>query len=178
MNLKKAVFIDKDGTLIPDLSYNVHCDKIVISTPTIGALKYLSALNYKLIIVTNQSGIARGLLTEDEILKVRDHITELLSFYGVVIDGFYFCPHLPNGVITQYATDCDCRKPKPGMLFRAAADHKVDLSNSWMIGDKLTDVTAGLAAGCKTILIDPRAPSTGSDLSAKSFAQGAFKILS
>jgi len=177
MKLEKAVFIDKDGTLIPDHPYNVDCNKILIDRPSIDALKYLSDLNYKLIIVTNQSGIARGLFTEAQLLKVRDHILDLLSIYRIIIHGFYFCPHLPSGIIPEYSIDCDCRKPRPGMLFQAAADHKIDLSNSWMIGDKLSDVLAGRAAGCKTMLIDDSpVPSSEIDITATCFAEGALKI--
>jgi len=117
-------------------------------------LKKLAALGYRFIIVSNQSGIARGYFTEKDLIPVRQKLESLLSQLQIHLDGFYFCPHHPQGTVTAYRADCDCRKPMPGLILRAAAEHDIDVSASWMIGDILNDVEAGKKAGCKTILID------------------------
>ena len=152
--MNKAIFLDKDGTLIPDIPYNVDPDKITLDNDVIEGLKSLQNEGFKLIIVSNQSGVARGYFTEDKLFLVARKLEELFKMNELHLDGFYYCPHHPNGNITKYNIDCNCRKPQPGMLLRASADHHIDLENSWMIGDILNDVEAGNRAGCKSILID------------------------
>ena len=107
-----------------------------------------------LFIVSNQSGVARGLFTEAALGPVERRLNDLLAQYDVTLDGFYYCPHHPEGSVARYATSCTCRKPMPGMLLRAAVEHDIDLAHSWMIGDILNDVEAGTRAGCRTVLID------------------------
>jgi D-glycero-D-manno-heptose 1,7-bisphosphate phosphatase len=149
-----AIFIDKDGTLITDIPYNVDPELIVIRQNTIEGLKLLYEKGYKLIIISNQSGVACGYFSEDALIAVEEKIRSLLADYGINLTAFYFCPHYINGIIQEYAVDCYCRKPFPGMLLHAADVNDLDLSASWMIGDILNDVEAGNRAGCKTILID------------------------
>lgn len=150
----KAVFVDKDGTLIKDVPYNVNPDLIRLEKGVLEGLEKLSHNDYLIIIISNQSGIAKGLFESSQLCGVRRKITDLLEQRNVFLSGFYYCPHHPEGALEQYSFDCNCRKPKPGMILAAAEDMNIDLENSWMIGDILNDVEAGARAGCKTILIN------------------------
>jgi D-glycero-D-manno-heptose 1,7-bisphosphate phosphatase len=152
--MRKAIFIDKDGTLIRDVPYNVDPALIELEESAAEALEMLKKYDYLIIVISNQSGVAHGYFREADLEQVKDRIQQLLRHEHVAIDGFYFCPHHPNGRENEYATQCDCRKPQPGMILRAAIDHNIDLSQSWMIGDILHDVEAGNKANCKTILIN------------------------
>jgi D-glycero-D-manno-heptose 1,7-bisphosphate phosphatase len=154
MMTNRAVFLDKDGTLIPDVPYNVDVEQITLQKNILAGLAKLQAKGYKLIIISNQAGVAKGYFTEEKLAHVSDKMRDLFNANGLKLDGFYYCPHHPKGVIIGYNIDCNCRKPKPGMLLRAARDHNIDLEASWMIGDILNDVEAGNRAGCKTILVD------------------------
>lgn len=153
-DMKKAIFIDKDGTLIEDIPYNVDPTRLRFSDGAVDALKIFSRLGFSLIIISNQSGIARGYFDEHDLHQVRITLTEMLASRGVKLDAFYFCPHHPDGEVEPYNIECHCRKPRPGMILGAAQQHNIDLSRSWMIGDILNDVEAGNRAGCKTILLD------------------------
>ena len=152
--MNAAIFIDKDGTLIRDIPYNVDPDLIVFEDDSIEGLKQLCESGYELIVISNQSGIACGYFSEEDLHAVEEKLHSMLRMFGIKLSGFYFCPHYANGIIHEYAVDCYCRKPMPGMLFHAAEVNDIDLSNSWMIGDILNDVEAGNRACCKTILID------------------------
>ncbi|MDB4902366.1 MAG: hydrolase, HAD-superfamily, subfamily [Mucilaginibacter sp.] len=152
--MNKAVFLDKDGTLIIDIPYNADPDKITLCNDCIKGLKRLQEKKYLLILITNQAGVAHGYFKEDALLLVEEKIRMMLNNYGIMLSGFYYCPHHPQGKIEPYAIDCDCRKPKPGLLLKAATELDIDLSASWMIGDILNDIEAGNSAGCKSILID------------------------
>jgi D-glycero-D-manno-heptose 1,7-bisphosphate phosphatase len=154
MSFMKAVFLDKDGTLIHNVPYNVDPDKIQLCDGAIEGLRSLHLANYKLFIITNQSGVARGYFLETALAAVEQRLRDLLASAGVPLAGFYYCPHHPKGTIAPYAIDCNCRKPQPGLLHQASRDFNIDLSQSWFIGDILHDVEAGRAAGCRTILID------------------------
>jgi len=151
---KRAIFLDKDGTLVEDVPYNVNPELIELTWQAGQALQILQGLGFALIVVTNQSGVARGLFTEAALAPVHQRLSDLLAQYGVALSGFHYCPHHPEGVIGRYAVPCTCRKPMPGMLLRAASELDIDLSRSWMIGDILHDVEAGRRAGCQTVLID------------------------
>jgi D-glycero-D-manno-heptose 1,7-bisphosphate phosphatase len=153
-SLARAVFLDKDGTLIKDVPYNVDPRQIQFTEGAIAGLQALHTANYVLIVITNQSGVARGYFPESALLPVEQHLRSQLAMAGVPLRGFYYCPHHPDGVVASYAIACDCRKPQPGLLYQAAADLAIDLSQSWLIGDILHDVAAGRAAGCCTILLD------------------------
>jgi D,D-heptose 1,7-bisphosphate phosphatase len=152
--MNKAVFLDKDGTLIPDIPYNVDPEKITLSSNLVTGLTSFQNEGYQLIIISNQAGVARGYFTEDKLGAVADKMKELFALNGLKLDDFYYCPHHPDGMMTGYNIACDCRKPAPGMLLKAAAEHGISLERSWMIGDILNDVEAGNRAGCKTVLID------------------------
>jgi histidinol-phosphate phosphatase family protein len=150
----RAVFLDKDGTLIEDIPYNVDPAAIRLAPGAGEALCRLAAAGYKLLVVTNQSGVARGLFAEAALQGVEARMAALLAEYGAQFDGFYYCPHYPGGAVREYAIECTCRKPAPGLLLRAAAEHGIDLRQSWLIGDILNDVEAGRRAGCRTVLLD------------------------
>jgi D,D-heptose 1,7-bisphosphate phosphatase len=117
------------------------------------AIKSLSQRNYKLVVVTNQSGVARGLLTEEALGEIHGELRRQLGAKGVHLDGIYYCPYHPEGTVEQYARESELRKPQPGMLLKAAEDLDIDLSASWMVGDSARDVEAGQRAGCKTIRV-------------------------
>jgi len=150
----KAVFLDKDGTLIEDIPFNVVPERIHFSTDTLDALIVFQNLGYQLIVVTNQSGVARGYFSEAALNTLAEYLQEFLTSKGIQLDGLYYCPHHPQGTISEYAIDCSCRKPQPGLIVRGAVEHEIDLSASWMIGDILNDVEAGNQAGCQTILLN------------------------
>ena len=152
--LQPAVFLDKDGTLVDDVPYNVDPERIELSAGAAEGARLLSEAGYALVVVSNQSGVARGLFAEEAIAGVESRIRELLADYSVRLAGFYYCPHHPAGKVERYARLCSCRKPAPGMLLTAARDLSLDLSRSWLIGDILDDVEAGNRAGCRTILLD------------------------
>jgi len=154
MEYRKAVFIDKDGTLIPNIPYNVDPEKITLSDYAITALRMLQDQNFVIVILTNQSGIAKGLFKETDLNWVRHKIERLLSLEKIELAGFYACPHHPDGIIPEYTKTCTCRKPSTGMFLQASTDLSIDLTQSWMIGDILHDVEAGNRAGCKSILIN------------------------
>ena len=152
--MEKAIFIDKDGTLIPNIPYNVSPDLIRIESNALDGLKQLKANGYLLIIISNQAGIALGKFKIESLNGVEHKIRILLSEENIHLDGFYYCPHHPEGTLEEYRLDCLCRKPKPGMILKAAEELGIDLIGSWIIGDILHDIEAGNRAGCKTILID------------------------
>lgn len=150
----KVVFLDKDGTLINDVPYNVDPDLIILQERAVKGLQKLQDAGYKFIVVSNQSGVARGYFEEQALVNVREKLAQLLAANQIALEGFYYCPHHPEAKNKAYAVACQCRKPMPGMLLRAAQEHQIDLRASWMIGDILNDIEAGNRAGCHTILID------------------------
>lgn len=149
-----AVFLDKDGTLVENVPFNVDVARIRLVPGAGDALRRLAAAGWRLVVVTNQSGIARGLFGEEDLAPVRAHLAAEAGAHGAALDGFYYCPHLPEGQ-GDYAIACDCRKPAPGLLRRAARELSIDLAASWLVGDTWMDVGAGRAAGCRTILVGP-----------------------
>jgi D-glycero-D-manno-heptose 1,7-bisphosphate phosphatase len=150
----KAVFLDRDGTLVEDPGYINSPEQVKLLDGAAKALIELKAMGYKLVVATNQSGIARGIFTEKTLLEIHERLKQLLAENDAHLDNIYYCPYLPDGVIAKYRKDSDWRKPKPGMLLAAASEMDIDLTQSWMIGDDSKDVYAGKSAGCKTILID------------------------
>jgi D,D-heptose 1,7-bisphosphate phosphatase len=150
----KAVFLDRDDTLISDPGYISHPNQVKL-LPGVGqSLALLQKMGYLLVVVTNQSGIARGILTEERLEEIHHHLKKLLADDGVYIDAIYHCPYHPEGTVENFAMDSDLRKPAPGMLLKAAKEMDIDLLQSWMIGDSYRDVAAGNRAGCRTILLD------------------------
>ncbi len=150
----KAIFLDKDGTLVDDIPYNVDPLRVTLCHGAGAALRLLARLDYRFFVVSNQDGLARGHFDESALHGVRHRINDLLFREQLSLDGFYFCPHHPEGKVKPYALNCLCRKPMPGMLVQAAREHNIDLRASWMVGDILNDVEAGNRAGCRTVLID------------------------
>ena len=150
----KAVFLDKDGTLIENVPYNVDPKKIRLVDGALEGLKKLHAAGYQIVVVTNQSGVALGKFGEEDLRGVEERIRSLMERRRIPLSGFFYCPHHPDGIVKQYAIRCFCRKPSPGLLFQAARELQINLAASWMIGDILNDVEAGHRADCRTILID------------------------
>ncbi len=150
----KAVFLDKDGTLVEDVPYNVNPELIVLAPEAGESLQRLHRRGFQIVIITNQSGVARGYFSESDLAPVEQHLRQQLAAYGVPLAGFYYCPHHPDGMVESYAIACSCRKPQPGLITKAAMELGLDLSQSWFVGDILHDVEAGRAAGCRTILIN------------------------
>ncbi len=178
-----AVFLDRDGTLIHNHHY-CRDPKLVRLLPGVGqALRWLSAGGYRLIVVTNQSGVARGYLTEKELATVHAALRRRLARGAIHLDGIYYCPHHPEGLVPAYARTCTCRKPGPELLVRAASDLGVDLARSWCVGDVLADVEAGNRAGCRTVLLDlgteplPQAPVQTPTYVARNLPHAARLIL-
>ncbi len=181
----KAVFFDKDGTLVVNVPYNVTPDLIRLAKEAPLCLRILHEAGYRFIVVSNQSGVARGYYGEEALAPVWQRLAALFDEIGVPLLGAYYCPHHPEGVVPSYAVPCSCRKPAPDLLLRAAFDHDLDLMRSWMIGDILDDVEAGFRAGCKTVLVDSGgetewrlAPDRMPDVFTTDLAQAAFAILS
>ncbi len=150
----KAIFLDRDDTLIDDPGYINSPDQVKLLDGAAKALEELSDMGYKLVIISNQSAVARGIVTEKTLAKIHERLEQLLIEKGVRLDGIYYCPYHVDGVIEKYRKESENRKPNPGMILKAAEDLDIDCDTSWMIGDKDHDVESGLRAGCKTILLD------------------------
>jgi D-glycero-D-manno-heptose 1,7-bisphosphate phosphatase len=151
---RRTVFLDKDGTLIEDLPYNVDPRRVRFAPGAREAVRLLAAAGYRLVIATNQAGIARGYFTEQELRAVERHLAAEVESLGGRLDGFYFCPHLPEGV-NEFATECACRKPEPGMIRQAVEELGVRPDRAWFVGDTWMDVVAGRRGGCRTIMVGP-----------------------
>jgi D,D-heptose 1,7-bisphosphate phosphatase len=182
--IRRAIFLDKDGTLIEDIPYNVDPGRIRLAEGAAEGLPLLREAGFRLIVISNQSGVARGLFAEEALEGVRDRLRQLLADLGVPLDGFYYCPHHPEGKVTRYAVPCACRKPQPGMILDAAREHGISPEHSWFIGDILDDVEAGRRAGCRTALIDNgnetewrRSPLRWPDLVVADLAEAARLIV-
>lgn len=150
--MKRAVFLDRDGTINVEKDYLYQIKDFEFIPGTEEAIHLLNQAGFMVIVVTNQSGVARGYYTEEDVENLHRHIDRELGNYGAHVDAWYYCPHHTSGR-GSYALPCSCRKPFPGMLRKAAERYGIDLGNSFMIGDKLADLEAGLAAGCSTILV-------------------------
>lgn len=156
-NKQKAVFLDRDGTINKHIGFLCDIDDFELLPGVIEAVKAINVSGYLAIIVTNQPVIARGEVSHEELQQIHNKMETLLGQKGAYLDAIYYCPHHPHkgyeGERPKYKIECDCRKPKPGMLLKAAEDFNIDLSQSWMIGDGENDIKAGISAGCKTVLI-------------------------
>lgn len=162
--MKRAVFLDRDGTInemVYDTNHGVidsprRADQVVLLPGAAAFIKGVQALGCLVVVVTNQPGVAKGTMTMEDLHAVNDRIAELLKVDGAKWNDLYCSPYHPDGgpfAVKEFVRNTNCRKPKPGMLLEAAAKHQIDLKESWMVGDGLTDVQAGRAAGCKTILL-------------------------
>jgi D-glycero-D-manno-heptose 1,7-bisphosphate phosphatase len=152
--LNRALFLDRDGTLVEPRHYPSCPNDLVLSQGIGPLLRMFQTSGWQLLVVTNQSGIARGFFTEHTLEYMHDALRDMLRAWGVELSAIHYCPHHVEGSIPHLAVPCVCRKPQPGMLLEAAAARDINLSRSWMIGDILDDVEAGNRAGCQTALVD------------------------
>jgi histidinol-phosphate phosphatase family protein len=168
----KAIFLDRDGTINVDKNYIYKAEDLEIIPHVVEGLKLLKQAGYKLIIVTNQSGIGRGYYTAEDYINFRNELLKRLNKRGVFLSGDYRCPHIEED-------NCNCRKPKTGMLEEAARDFNLDLKECWMIGDSLSDIQAGKNAGCRTIhvLTGEHEPISYADFVAINMIEAANYIL-
>ena len=161
MNNIKAIFLDRDG-VVNELVY--FPEQGIIDSPFVAdqfrlcpgvpdAVKHFQNAGYKVIIASNQPGVAKGHMPFKNFKQICDTMKARLSEKGVSLDGEYYCLHHPEAIVAQYRIDCECRKPKPGLILKAAKDMDIDISNSWFIGDNLSDIKAGKNAGCHTLLL-------------------------
>lgn len=158
--MNKAIFLDRDGTLNIDYGYVHEIDNFKFIDGAIDTLRELKKMGYMLVLVTNQSGIARGYFSEDQFLQLTEWMDWSLAEQDVDLDGIYYCPHHPEGK-DEYKEDCDCRKPKPGMLLQAIKELKIDPTQSIMVGDKVEDLKAGIGAKVKmNVLVRTGKPVT------------------
>lgn len=153
MSSRPAVFLDRDDTINRDSGFISNPDDMRLLDTTVPGLLQMQEMGFALVVVTNQAGIAYGLMDEDAVQAVNARMVELLSAAGVELDGVYYCPYHREGKVEAYRRDSDMRKPGAGMLLQAAEELDLDLSRSWMAGDRDSDVRAGRAAGCRTIRI-------------------------
>jgi len=151
--MRRAVFLDRDGTINEERNYLWRVEDFSFIDGAAEAIGLLKGAGFLVVVVTNQSGIGRGLYNEEDLDRLHRHMQDELGKRGAEVDACYFCPHHPQHGTGEYGVECDCRKPLPGMLFRAAGELGINLSASWMIGDKLADMEAGLAAGCRTMMV-------------------------
>jgi D-glycero-D-manno-heptose 1,7-bisphosphate phosphatase len=153
MNKRPAIFLDRDGVIIEEVNYLSHPDQVKLIPGSAKAIQTLNTLGIPVIIVSNQAGVAKGYFPITQIPLVHARLNHLLAQENAHADAIYYCPHHPEGSVPEYAITCKCRKPSPGMLLEAEKNHQLDLSDSWIIGDKASDVEAGINAECKTILV-------------------------
>ena len=152
--MRRAVFFDKDGTLVEDDPPNIDTAHVRFFPDVFSALRLLTDAGYDLVIVTNQSAVAQGRCNEADVHRMQTYVENRLADEGVPLAGFYYCPHHADAVVMPYAVPCECRKPQPGLLLHASRKLRLDLAQSWMVGDILHDVEAGRWAGCRTVLLD------------------------
>jgi len=150
---RPAVFLDRDGTIVDDTGYPSRFDQLRIFPRSFEAVRLLNRAGFPVVVVTNQSGVGRGYLTEAELAGLHDRMGRAFAAEGARLDAFYSCPHFPFSPDPKYRIDCACRKPLPGLGLRAAADLSLDLARSYMIGDKADDVRFGRAIGATPILV-------------------------
>jgi D-glycero-D-manno-heptose 1,7-bisphosphate phosphatase len=156
-----AIFLDRDGTINVDHGYVYEVDRFEFIDGVIDAMKELKAMGFALILVTNQSGIARGLFTEADFENLTEWMDWSLADRDVELDGIYYCPHHPEGTVEEFRQTCDCRKPQPGMLLSAQEFLHIDMASSYMVGDKIEDMQAATAAQVGTkVLVRTGKPVT------------------
>jgi D-glycero-D-manno-heptose 1,7-bisphosphate phosphatase len=159
--LKSAVFLDRDDTIIRDVPYLNDPQGITLLNGAAEAIRSLNEAKLPVIMVTNQSGIARGLLTEEILAAIHDRLIRLLADRNAQIDAVYYCPHHPEGTVEAFTMECACRKPAPGMLLKAALDFGLDLKRSYLVGDQASDVQTIAAVGGSGIIITPNGSAAG-----------------
>ena len=181
-NKQKAIFLDRDGTINKYVGFLRNIDDFKLIDGVADAIKMINSSGYLALVVTNQPVIARGEVTYDELENIHNKMETLLGNEGAYVDGIYYCPHHPHkgyeGEVEELKIECDCRKPKPGMLIKAAEEYNIDLSQSWMIGDGENDIKAGIAAGCKTALVSKNEENFGQNVMAQNIYNIIQEILS
>jgi len=153
MSKDVAVFMDRDGTINEEVGYLCRAEELVLIPAAAEAIRLVNEEGMKAVVVTNQSGVAKGYFTEEDVRLINGRLAEMLRDEGAIIDRFYYCPHHPTEGRYPYRVACTCRKPEPGMLLRAAADLDIDLARSYLIGDMLKDLDAAHRVGAKGILV-------------------------
>jgi D-glycero-D-manno-heptose 1,7-bisphosphate phosphatase len=143
-----AVFVDRDGTIIEEIGYQSDPDGVRLIPGAAGSISKLNKLGVPVVVISNQAGVARGLFTTDDLDRVHDRFVDLLAAQGAFVDAAYYCPHHP-----EFDVECDCRKPRPGLLLKASEDLGIELGRSFMVGDRLIDVQAGKAAGVSPVFL-------------------------
>ncbi len=152
--LRRAVFLDRDGVLVDDQGFLVRREQIRLLEGVPAALRELRTAGMFLAMVSNQAVVARGLITESEMSELNRLILDRIAGAGGPrLDAVYYCPHHPEATLPEYRVACQCRKPRPGMMIQAAAEHGLDLQASFLVGDRMSDIAAGAAAGCRTVLV-------------------------
>jgi D-glycero-D-manno-heptose 1,7-bisphosphate phosphatase len=151
--MTRAVFLDRDGTLIEDVDYLRRQEQLVLLPWTVDAVRLLNRAGFVTVVVTNQSAVARGMVSEEFVRETHRALAARLAAGGARIDAYYFCPHHPEAAVEQYRRVCRCRKPGPGMIEQAAAELGVDPSRSWMVGNRWLDVDTGRNAGTRSIFV-------------------------
>jgi len=163
-----AIFLDRDGTLIRDVGYLYRQDQVEILPRVAEAIRLLRGQGFLLVVVTNQSAVARGRLTEEELGRIHDALNARLAQDGAQLDGIYYCPHDPTEGVGPYHAECDCRKPNTGMIVRATSDLGLDPSSSYVVGDKTSDMELADRIGAKGVRIASQLVA-GSDLAAPKY---------
>ena len=153
MKKNAAVFLDRDGTIVEEVGYLDSLEKLILFPHTAEAIRTINESGIRAVVITNQSGVARGYFKEDFVRTVHRHIEKILRGKGAVIDGFYYCPHHPTEGKGEYLASCKCRKPEPGMLIRASEDMDIDLTRSYVVGDMIKDIVLAGRVGAKGLLV-------------------------
>jgi D-glycero-D-manno-heptose 1,7-bisphosphate phosphatase len=163
--MRRAIFLDRDGTLIEEAGYLDRLERMVFFPFSVDAVRLLNRAGYAVVVITNQAGIARGIVNEEFVAEAHRAIADRMQAGGAHIDAFYYCPHHPDAVVERFRVVCDCRKPRAGLLRRAAEDLRIDLEQSFVVGDRWHDLAAGQAVGVRGVLVrtgvgrrDERAP--------------------
>lgn len=151
--MNRAIFIDRDGTISEEVGYINHLSRFRLFPYSAAALNQLHKNGYLAIVITNQAGVARGYFSEAMVQEIHQQMKKELETSGARLDAIYYCAHHPSVGEPPYQLDCDCRKPKPGLLLRAAQDYNIDLANSWMVGDRYSDIELAANAGVKSALV-------------------------
>lgn len=153
MERQAAIFLDRDGVIMEEGNYIATPQQVRLIPGAAEAIAQLNRAGWRVVVATNQSGIARGYFSAAAVERVHERLVQLLACSGARLDGIYVCPHHPEGGVEAYRRQCDCRKPRPGLLYQAAGELQLDLSRSWLVGDRLSDLEAGATAGCRTVLV-------------------------
>lgn len=151
--MKRAAFLDRDGTVIEEVGYLNRLDRVAFFPWTVDAIRVLNQAGLLVVIVTNQAGVARGYFDEALVRETHELMDRRLRAGGARIDAYYYCPHHPDGVVEALRQTCECRKPRPGMIHQAARDLDIDVAGSFVVGDRWLDVDMGRAAGARTVLV-------------------------